>query len=181
MAQDEPMPAWPVPEPFGTAPRARMLTLERRNDLSGYELADAGATYGVLVGLGGPVRAITATGEWAFETHRRRWSWWVTAVRSGAERADAAFYPGSLPGGQIATDDCAYTLRHEPLRWDWRLRDERGRTLLVARRVRAERWRSRIVSVTMETTSELAGVADPAWLLIFTSWVIVIHGSSVDG
>jgi hypothetical protein len=178
MAQDE--PARPVPEPFQAAPRARRLTLTSRDDPWRYELADAGATYSVLTGRGNPVRAITATGEWTFAVHQRRWSWWGVSVRTGSGRADAAFYPSALPGGQIATDDRAYTLRHEPLRWDWRLRDDAGRTLLVASHV-GTRWRStRVVKMDMETTPDFAGVADPAWLLSLTSWIVVIHGSAID-
>jgi hypothetical protein len=32
----------------------------------------------------------------------------------------------------------------------------------------------------LETTPALAGVPDPAWLLLFTSWIILLHGSGID-
>jgi hypothetical protein len=182
MAQDEPIRAWPVREPFETAPAARSLTFRSRDDRAGYELTSTRGTHGVLLALGDAVRAITATGEWAFSFEQGRRSWWVAAVRVGSERADAAFYPlAARPGGQIATDDGAYELRHEPVRWDWRLRDEDRRTLVVARRVEVggrRRWG--VVRMELETTPDLGRVQDPAWLVLFTSWIVLVHGTYIS-
>jgi hypothetical protein len=173
MAQDE----WP--EPFGAPPGTRALMLTLRDDAPGYELTEGAAVVGLLLGTGSPLSARAATGEWTFALHRDRRSWWAAAVRRGATRAAAAFYPGRLPGGQIATDDRAYALRHEPLRWEWRLRDEDGRRILAVRAVRAEPWRRRLERMAVEPTPDLAAAADPAFLVLFASWIVMIHGSTV--
>jgi len=105
------------------------LRVDRRDDPWRYELHDGVAKRATIHGLEPPNRVEVGEEEWTFSAHPRRWGWMGVAQRHDAARAALAFYPRSLVGGTIATDDRTFALGRNLLSSRWTLRD--GRTPLA--------------------------------------------------
>jgi hypothetical protein len=158
----------------------RALTCEIAEDRPRYELREAGVVRGALEIAREAARVSTDDGSWDLLVYRRRGFWYAVALAPGAAGADAAYYPGWLAGGTIATADERYRLAISPLARRWRLRDEQHVT--VAEFAVRSNWgrRARGTGAQVVRIPDLAPALPRIWLvLLFAMWVVLMEPEGV--